>query len=87
MYDSLDDKYKCEINVATFKVWYMLFELKQRLLANIKVTGSVKCYIDGKPTQHEGFVTVAEHPFKIVDRLTFSKANFNLDKNWTNEKI
>ena len=87
MYDSLDDKYKCEINVTTFKAWHMLYELKERLLENIKVTGSVKCYIDGKPTEHEGFVTVAEHPIKIVDRLTFSKANFNLDKNWTNEKI
>ena len=87
MYDSLDAKYKCEVNVTTFKVWYMLFQLKQSLLENIKVTGSVSCYINGKPTQHEGFVTVAEHPFKIVDRLTFSKANFNLTNNWTNEKL
>ena len=77
-----------EINVATFKVWYMLFELKQRFhLVNIKVTGSVKGYIDGKPTQHEGFVTVAEHPFKNCRSIDFSKANFNLDKNWTNEKF
>ncbi len=87
MYATLDDKYKGEVNVTTFKVWHMLFQLKQRLLENITVTGSVSCYIDGKPSQHEGFVTVDEHPFKIVDRLTFSKANFNLDKNWTNEKI
>ena len=87
MYDSLDDKYKCEVNLTTFKVWYMLFELKERLLENIKVTGSVSCYIDGEPTEHEGFVTVAEHPVKIVDRLTFSKANFNLTNNWTNEKL
>jgi hypothetical protein len=61
--------------------------LKQSLLKNIVVDGTVKCYIDGQPSKHEGFVTVSDSPYKIVDRLTFSKANFNLSKNWTNEKI
>ena len=87
MYATLDDKYKGEVNVTTFKVWHMLFQLKQRLLENITVNGgSVSCYIDGKPSQHEGFVVQDEH-HKMVDRLTFSKANFNLDKYWTNEKV
>ena len=87
LYTTLPDKYKYEVNVTTFKVWHMLFQLKQNLLKNIVVDGTVKCYIDGLPSEHEGFVTVSDSPYKIVDRLTFSKANFNLSKNWTNEKI
>ena len=82
MYNSLPDKYKREVNVTTFKVWHKIFQLKQRLLDAVVVNGTVECYIDGEPSQHEGFVTVSNNPYKIVDRLTFSKANFNLNKNW-----
>ena len=87
VYSTLPDKYKCEVNLTTFQVWEMIFLLKQSLLENIVVDGSVKCFLNDQPAQHEGFVTVSDNPYKIVDRLTFSKANFNLDKNWTNEKI
>ena len=82
MHNVLEAKYKGEVNVTTFKVWHKLFQLKQRLLDAIIVNGNVECYIDGKPTRHEGFVTVSTNPYKLVDRLTFSKANFNLSKNW-----
>ena len=87
MYDLLPDKYKGEVNVNTFKAWHLISQLKHRLLDAIVVNGDVECYIDGEPTNHEGFVTVSDNPYKIVDRLTFSKANFNLDKNWTHEKV
>ena len=82
MYNVLEAKYKGEVNVTTFKVWHKLFQLKQRLLDAIVVNGNVECYIDGEPANHEGFVTVSTNPYKLVDRLTFSKANFNLSKNW-----
>ena len=82
MHNILEAKYKGEVNVTTFKVWHKLFQLKQRLLDAIIVNGNVECYIDGEPTCHEGFVTVSTNPYKLVDRLTFSKANFNLSKNW-----
>jgi len=82
LYATLDAKYKGEVNVTTFKVWHKIFQLKQRLLDAIIVNGTVECYIDGEPAQHEGFVTVSDNPYKLVDRLTFSKANFNLNKNW-----
>ena len=87
LYLTLDAKYKSEVNVTTFKVWHMIFQLKQRLLDAIVVNGTVDCYIDGKPARHEGFVTVSDTPYKIVDRLSFSKANFNLSKNWKHEKV
>ncbi|AOV60996.1 hypothetical protein T191209_164 [Synechococcus phage S-CAM22] len=82
VYSTLPAKYKQEVNVTTFKVWHKLFQLKQRLLDAIVVNGNVECYIDGEPSNHEGFVTVSTNPYKLVDRLTFSKANFNLSKNW-----
>ena len=82
LYATLDAKYKGEVNVTTFKVWHKIFQLKQRLLDAIVVNGNVECYIDGEPASHEGFVTVSTNPYKLVDRLTFSKANFNLSKNW-----
>ena len=84
---TLPDKYKGEVNLSTFKVWHMISQLKQSLLDNIVVNGDIETYIDGKPSQHEGFVVQGETPYKLVDRLTFSKANFNLSKYWTNEKV
>ena len=84
---SLPDKYKGEVNLSTFKVWHMISQLKQRLLDNITVVSEIETYIDGKPSAHEGFVVAGETPYKLVDRMTFSKANFNLSKYWTNEKV
>ena len=82
MYAMLDDKYKGEVNECTFVVWSKIFQLKQRLLDAVVTNGNVECFIDGKPSSHEGFVIVSHNPYKIVDRLNFSKANFNLNKNW-----
>ena len=87
LYEQLDAKYKGEVNVHTFKAWQLISELKHRLLDAIVVNSDVDCYIDGKSSDHEGYVTVSDNPYKIVDRLTFSKANFNLNKNWTHEKV
>ena len=87
MYAALPDKYKQDVNLNTFKVWGLIYTLKMRLLETIEDYSNVKCFIGGKQTNHEGFVIVSSNPYKIVDRLTFSKANFNLDKNWTNEEV
>jgi hypothetical protein len=87
LYNSMPDKYKEEVNVTTFKVWQTIFQLKMRFLESISVGGNIQCFINGQSTGHEGFVILSDNPYKIVDRLTFSNANFNLDKNWTNEKV
>ena len=82
LYTTFDAKYKGEVNVTTFQVWHKIFQLKQRLLDAIIPDTNVDCFIDGEPSSHEGFVMISKNPYKIVDRLTFSKANFNLNKNW-----
>ena len=88
MYNELDDKYKGEVTLYTFKVWFMILELKQRLLDASVVDGDVECLIDGTPSNHEGFVICSDNPYKIVDRWGFSKANFNnLDRNWSYEEV
>ncbi len=87
LYLTLDAKYKHEVNANTFRVWHYIYQLKMRLLDSIVDHNNVKTFIDGTPVKHEGFVIVSDRPYKIVDRTTFSKANFNLDKNWTNEKV
>jgi len=87
MCDSVPDKYKGDVNIHTFIVWHLMSQLKERLLDSITVKGNIECFINGQPTNHEGFVIISQSPLKIVDRQTFSKANFNLDKNWTNEEV
>jgi len=87
MYISLPDKYKEEVNINTFKVWHLISDLKMRLLDSIVDHSNVKTFIGDTSVNHEGFVILSDNPYKIVDRNTFSKANFNLDKNWTNEEV
>ena len=82
LYTTLPAKYKSDVNLQTFRVWEMISQLKQRLLDAIVTDGNVECFIDGKTSSHEGYVIISDNPYKIVDRLSFSKANFNLSKNW-----
>lgn len=88
LYNTLPDKYKGEANINLFRIYHIIYNLKNRLLNDIVINNRAECFIDGKSTEHEGFVsTGTDHVFKIVNRLEFSKANFTLDKNWTNEKV
>jgi len=82
LFNVFNAKYKGEVNVTTFIVWHKIFQLKQRLLDAVVPNGNVECFIDDKPSLHEGFVIPSSNPYKLVDRLTFSKANFNLNKTW-----
>jgi hypothetical protein len=87
LYVTLPDKYKEEVNFNTFKVWSLISQLKMRLLNAIETDDTIECFIDGEHSDHEGYVIISNTPYKLVDRLNFSRANFNLDKNWTNEKV
>jgi len=87
LYATCPDKYKGELNENTFKVWHLISQLKMRLLDSIVDNSNIECFIGDTPVNHEGFVILSDSPYKIVDRHTFSKANFNLDKNWQNEKV
>lgn len=88
LYETLPDKYKYQVNVDLFRLFYVIYNLKNKVLGQVIVYNTAECYIDGQPTDHEGFVISSfGQTYKIVNRLEFSKANFTLDKNWTNEKV
>ena len=87
VYDALPDKYKCEVNVMTFRLYNIILKLKDILLSAASADEDVECYLRGVPSSHEGFVLHGKHSVKLVNRLEFSQANFNLNKNWTNEKV
>ena len=87
VYDALPDKYKCEVNVMTFRLYNIILKLKDILLSAASADEDVECYLRGVPSSHEGFVLHGKHSVKLVNRLEFSQANFNLNKNWTNEKF
>lgn len=88
LYNSLPDKYKGEANINLFRIYHIIYNLKNRLLGDIVINNQAECFINDQPTDHEGFVsTETTLVYKIVNRLGFSKANFTLDKNWTNEKV
>ena len=87
MYDCLPDKYKQEVNYTTFRLYNIILKVKDILLSAATADEDVECYIAGKPSTHEGFVLHGKHSVKLVNRLEFSQANFNLNKNWTNEKV
>lgn len=88
LYESLPDKYKCQVNVDIFRLYHVIYNLKMRAFGKVIVHNQAECYIDGQTTDHEGFViSSSDTTYKIVNRLEFSKANFTLDKNWTNEKV
>ena len=82
MFNVFNAKYKGEVNLTTFMVWHKIFQLKQHLLNAVVPNDNVECFIDGNLSLHEGFVIPSNNPYKLVDRLTFSKANFNLNKTW-----
>ena len=88
LYETLPDKYKCQVNIDLFRLFHIIYNLKTEVLGQVNVHNIAECYIDGQPTDHEGFViSNLGQTYKLVNRLEFSKANFTLDKNWTNEKV
>ena len=47
------------------------------------VNHDVECYIEEERCGHEGYVLSNEFgTYKVVNRLGFSKANFNIAKSW-----
>ena len=70
---------KCDINVL--RLWKLVASIKTDLLLLINTDHDVECYIEEERCGHEGYVLSNEFgTFKVVNRLGFSKANFNLSK-------
>jgi len=75
------ENYDVDINVL--RLWKLVESIKMDMFFFITDEDCVSCEIDGKKAAHEGYVMTNEiGMFKIVDRQQFSRANFNLAKNW-----
>ena len=88
LYYNLDDKYRCEVNINTFRLYNLILNIKDALLSAVKVDETVEYLLGDQPTTPEGYVLIGpKYSVKLVNRLEFSQANFNLRKNWKNEKV
>ena len=77
--EALANDNNCDINVL--RLWKLVASIKIDLLLLINTDHDVECYIEEERCGHEGYVLSNEFgTFKIVNRLGFSKANFNLSK-------
>ena len=85
MYEELPSKYKGEVNVNLFRLYLSIHAIKMQLLRCVcdDTSWLVECRIMDKPSTHEGYVmTTNGQTYKIVDRTTFSYANFTIAKTW-----
>ena len=74
---------ECECDVNLIRLWKLVYSIKMDLFWFIERDDEILCEIDGQQSDHEGYVMVNDYgTFKIVDRYQFSRANFNLAKNW-----
>ena len=70
--------------IATYITFQSAKAVLMRKLNNIQSIGSFLRTKDGfKVTNPEGYVAIKQSgAVKLVDRLEFSRANFNMAKNW-----
>ena len=75
--------YDNEIDVNVLRLWKLVQTIKMDMFAYIERYDDIDCYIEEEYCDHEGYVMTNDYGmFKIVNREGFSKANFNVTKNW-----
>ena len=75
--------YDNEVDPNVLRLWKLVWSIKIDMFNYISCNDPVDCYIEEEYCDHEGYVMSNEFgSFKIVNREGFSKANFNLTKNW-----
>jgi hypothetical protein len=74
---------KCDCDKNLIRLWRLVKTIKDDLFLFIHEEDDIECSIDGIDSFHEGFVIHNKFgSFKVVDRETFSHANFTIEKNW-----
>ena len=71
----------CDVNVL--RLWKLVESIKMDMFTYIDAENTVECYIGEDRCDHEGYVLHNKYgTFKIVNREGFSRANFNLVREW-----
>jgi len=74
---------KCDCDKNLIRLWKLVASIKMDLFLFIDSSTDIRCEIEGKFSDHEGYVIVNQFGMmKVVDRETFSCANFTIAKNW-----
>ena len=77
--EALASDNNCDVNVL--RLWKLVQTIKMDLFNYITVDDEIECYIEEERCGHEGYVLSNQFgTYKVVNRLGFSKANFNLSK-------
>jgi len=72
-----------DVDVNLLRLWKLVYSIKMDLFFFIDTDDSISCKIGDDESDHEGYVMSNEYgTMKIVDRYQFSRANFNMAKNW-----
>jgi len=79
--DEIAEKCDCDNNLI--RLWKLVKTIKDDLFLFIHEEDDIECSISGVDSFHEGYVIHNKFgSHKVVDRETFSHANFTIAKNW-----
>jgi len=74
---------KCDCDKNLIRLWKLVKSIKDDMFMYIFEKDDIECSINGEDSFHEGHVITNKYGmFKVVDRETFSHANFVMPKNW-----
>jgi hypothetical protein len=75
---------KCDCDKYLISLWKLVKTIKDDLFLFIHEEDDIECSIDGIDSFHEGYVITNQFgAYKVVDRETFSHANFTMAKSWS----
>ena len=74
---------KCDCDKYLISLWKLVKTIKDDLFLFIHELDQIECSIGDVDSFHEGYVISNKYgTLKVVDRETFSHANFTITKNW-----
>ena len=72
-----------DVDINLLRLWKLVYSIKMDLFFYISREDVVDCYIGGEECDHEGYVMHNQFgSYKIIDRDTFSRMNFIIEKTW-----
>ena len=75
---------KCNCDKNLIRLWKLVESIKMDLFFYIRADRNISCEIDGRSSEHEGYVITNKFgSYKVVNRTEFSRLNFALEKNWS----
>jgi len=72
-----------DVDINLLRLWKLVYSIKMDLFFYISREDVVDCYIGGEECDHEGYVMHNQFgSYKVIDRDTFSRMNFIIEKTW-----